>query len=140
MININMDFVTGGKAIFTASNDKSEHYTFKVVKGKPSPQASMVTPPLFVHILTGPHNYTYLGMLVGTQIRLTHKSKMKQDSKPVQVFNWALRVVNGEKHLLRPGYDIQHEGRCGKCGRELTDPESIRTGFGPTCRNASYGR
>lgn len=23
---------------------------------------------------------------------------------------------------------------CGKCGRKLKDPESIRIGYGPTCR------
>lgn len=139
MINIGMEFITGGKAIFTASNDKGEHYTFKVVKGKPSPQTTMVAPPLYVRLLTSPHNYTYLGMLVGTRIQLTHKSKMTKDSKPVRVFNWALQVANGATHLLRPGYDIQHEGRCGKCGLPLTDPESIRTGFGPTCRKAIHG-
>jgi len=28
---------------------------------------------------------------------------------------------------------IENHGRCGKCGRMLTTPESIRTGFGPVC-------
>ena len=29
--------------------------------------------------------------------------------------------------------ELWHEGRCGKCGRVLTVPTSISTGFGPDC-------
>lgn len=29
---------------------------------------------------------------------------------------------------------IYHHGRCSKCGRKLTDVESLRCGLGPTCR------
>jgi hypothetical protein len=28
---------------------------------------------------------------------------------------------------------VWHEGRCGRCGRKLTVPESIESGFGPEC-------
>jgi hypothetical protein len=40
-------------------------------------------------------------------------------------------------HLLRdaiPGMlEIWHEGRCGRCSRKLTVPESLKSGFGPEC-------
>lgn len=29
--------------------------------------------------------------------------------------------------------EIWHEGKCGRCGRQLTVPESIESGFGPEC-------
>jgi hypothetical protein len=29
--------------------------------------------------------------------------------------------------------EVWHEGRCAKCGLKLTVPQSIMTGFGPTC-------
>jgi rRNA maturation endonuclease Nob1 len=29
--------------------------------------------------------------------------------------------------------DVYHLGRCGKCGKALTEPESISTGLGPIC-------
>lgn len=29
--------------------------------------------------------------------------------------------------------EIYHVGRCGRCGKKLTTPESILTGLGPTC-------
>jgi hypothetical protein len=31
------------------------------------------------------------------------------------------------------GVVIWHEGRCGRCGRRLTVPESIESGYGPEC-------
>jgi hypothetical protein len=31
------------------------------------------------------------------------------------------------------GCEVYHEGRCGRCNRKLTVPESIETGLGPEC-------
>jgi hypothetical protein len=31
--------------------------------------------------------------------------------------------------------ELWHEGRCGKCGRALTVPESIESGLGPVCES-----
>jgi len=43
-------------------------------------------------------------------------------------------------HILDPAYidrqlAIYHNGKCCVCGRQLTDPESIKLGIGPTCRD-----
>lgn len=47
-----------------------------------------------------------------------------------------LRFVNGEDMgTLR----AQEDTRCGKCGRQLTDPVSIDRGIGPECYGASTG-
>lgn len=132
-LNIDLKFVTAGKAIFTVENNNHEHYTYKVKKGRASPQQTFVDPPLFVNVKTSSDGYTYVGMLVNNQIRLTHKSKMTYDSRCVKVFNWTMKILNQEKQLP-PGYSIQHEGLCCKCGLPLTDPESIRLGIGPICR------
>ena len=35
---------------------------------------------------------------------------------------------------------IQHIGKCCKCGRPLTDPESIKLGVGPICAKLVYNR
>lgn len=32
-----------------------------------------------------------------------------------------------------PNVTVWHEGRCGRCGRKLTVPASIESGFGPEC-------
>lgn len=129
------DFFLGGNATFTVSNDKGEHYTYKI--RRPAPDRPEDQPPFFVNLLSGPDNegdYTYIGMLLpeGPAVKLTKKSKMTQDSVPVRVVNWALKQIKLGRPLP-PGYAVQHEGKCCRCGRTLTTPESIERGIGPEC-------
>lgn len=37
------------------------------------------------------------------------------------------------------GVQLWHEGRCGRCGRTLTDPESCARGLGPICAGKGVG-
>lgn len=122
-------FFEGGKAIFTVANPQGQHYTFKIKHDKGT--------PFFVSLLTGPDNYlnyTYLGMYIpqNKTVTLTAKSKFKEDSTPVKVIRWAIKMISDNKPLPQ-GYSIQHEGRCCRCGRLLTTPESIKHGIGPEC-------
>lgn len=125
-------FFSGGNATFTVSNPTGEHYTFKIRKPKE-------TTPYFVSLLSGPDNesdYTYLGVYNPDkqEIKLTAKSRFTPDSKPYRVIQWAVRHVNN----LPPGYAIQHNGKCCRCGRTLTVPESIETGIGPECAKKGF--
>lgn len=124
-------FFEGGRAVFTVSNGQGEHYTYRIGRSKEDQ-------PLFVGLLTGPNNeqdYTYMGIYSPDtgSVRLTQKSKYTPDSKPVKVIQWAINTVRNGK-TLPSGYSIQHEGRCCRCGRTLTDPTSIQLGIGPECR------
>jgi hypothetical protein len=126
-------FITAGRAVFTVSNPAGERYTYRVQKsGDESRPAAW-----FVSLLTGPdnrHDYTYLGMLnpADGAVRLTRASRYTDDSVPVRVIRWAVRLAwNGRD--LPEGYKVHHEGRCGRCARALTVPASIESGFGPEC-------
>ena len=134
---IGVDFLTGGHAIFTVSNPTGEYYTYRVTTPKDFNETS---PIWFVSLLTGPNNlrdYTYLGIMrKGREtgkllVTTTAKSKYDKDSKPVKVIKWAVAKV--EEQQIPEGYDVKHIGRCGRCGRELTTPESIDSGIGPIC-------
>lgn len=129
---ITKDFVLAGKAIFTVSNSQGKHYTYKVLQKNDI---------YFVFVLTKPDQYTYMGMLSGFYniLHLTKKSKYKTDSLPVKVLNWALKMIWTQQDVPS-GYGINHAGRCGRCGRQLTRPEGVdhagyRYGFGPECWN-----
>jgi hypothetical protein len=128
-------FFSGGNAVFTVHNAQGTHYTYKI--RKPRAFADRPNPPYFVKLLTGPSNesdYTYLGIFIPqhNEIRLTAKSKYTVDSIPVKVVQWAIKRVADNKSLP-DGYAIQHEGRCCRCRRVLTTPESIDRGIGPEC-------
>lgn len=125
-------FFEGGNALFTVSNPTGERYTYKIRKPRP-------TTPYFVSLLTGPDNrtsYTYIGLYIPQRpndpIQLTQKSKLPPTSTPIRVFSWAVRLIRSGRPIPQ-GYAIQHEGRCCRCGRVLTVPESIERGIGPEC-------
>jgi len=120
-------FLYAGRAVLTVSNNKGQHYTFQVKQAKDWNQNTRY----FVSLRTG-ENYTYLGMFSSDTLYPTKASKMRKNSTPFKVFNFAVRIINGVQELPA-GYKIQHEGKCGKCGKPLTNPVSIETGIGPTC-------
>lgn len=138
MININPYFLNSGNAIFTVSNPSGEHYTYHIVDSDLRDERSSET-LYFVHVLTGPnnlHDYTYLGMYDPWGfIKMTKASKYDRDSRIVKVLDWAIDVVF-ERKKLPDGYAIQHVGKCGRCSRRLTTPESLACGLGPVCRDA----
>lgn len=128
------NFVLAGKAIFTVSNPKGERYTFRVNHKEAN---GNYPETWFVSLLTGPCNetsYSYLGKLIpnNCEVRLTNASKFNDDSVPVKVVRWVVKKIwNNEQ--LPEGYKLHHEGKCGRCGRLLTVPQSIESGFGPEC-------
>lgn len=128
---ISKQFVFAGRAVFTVDNGQGQHYTYKISA------ATFNTDRFFANVLTGSNEYVYLGEVVNNCGRLTavttKKTKISPDDVRFRVLNFALRCVQGVQQLPI-GYAIQHEGRCGRCSRALTDPESIRTGLGPHCR------
>lgn len=135
---ITKEFLQGGNAIFTVHNDEAEHYTFKIKKAD-----FKNWQPYFIHHLTGPNNesdYAYLGMVQFDKlprVKLTNASRLNKESTIYKVAEWAINMILNEKKLPA-GYGINHEGKCGRCGRTLTrpegvDPEGYRFGFGPHC-------
>lgn len=135
---ITQELLTAGHCILTVSNDKGNHYTYLVEKGDEHPQFGV---NWFVKLLTGPDNrsdYTYMGMLPKMHgqpecgLRLTKKSRYNDESNPVKVFRWAVANIWIGKPFPK-GYACHGEGRCARCGRPLTTPESCKRGLGPVC-------
>lgn len=149
--NVTPKFVLGGESIFTLSNGRGKHMTFKVYRRDPRPDdpkdhwVGGVT--YFIKVLTGPDNtseFTYIGMLTlpppgkvnDPAIRITSHSKFSEDSNTVRSARFVLRAIwqiDRGTYRLPPGYTIKHMDRCGRCGHPLTTPESLDTGFGPDC-------
>lgn len=121
-----IDFILGGKAFVTFQNpDTTNRYTYKILKHK-------TDDIYFVHVLTSPDTYIFIGTILNHIFRHSKKSKLGKDARSVIVFDYVfyhLTTVTLNKNI-----EIFHDGRCGKCGRQLTDPISVETGLGPYCR------
>jgi hypothetical protein len=126
------EFVLAGNATFTVVSRKTgERRTFRAALA-PNPK---LDGPWFVSMLTGPDNenhYRYLGVVwSGTAgMRFTPHGKPGMEGAK-EIVGWVFRAL--EAGTLTEQAEFWHEGRCGRCGRLLTDPESIARGLGPIC-------
>lgn len=130
--NAALTFVLAGNAIFTLKSGKTgSRYTYKVSRGK----KSEYRPFWFVSLLTGPQNtndFTYMGMIEDDKhFHLTRASKYTTDSIPVKAFEWVFSAL--ARNAEPKNVEIWHAGRCCRCARPLTVPESIEAGIGPEC-------
>ena len=119
-------FMLAGNAITTLKSTKSgKHFTYRIKKKK-------TEDIWFVSVMYNykSKSFNYLGCILpdGT-FKYTKASQMKKTSKSFVAFNWAWN------HIDNDSLEVWHEGRCGRCGRLLTEPDSIASGFGPVCRS-----
>lgn len=111
-------FLEGGKASFTIVGQQAR-YTFRILYNK------------WVYLMTSPGEYNYLAVKDQNLVFTTKASRLKDDARPVKALAWLVRRVYADKPI-EPA-EFWHEGKCARCGRALTTPESIARGYGPTC-------
>ena len=125
-------FVRAGNATITLVSRRTEaRFTYKI-------SVSDDGNCHFVNVLSGPDNnrdYQYLGRIARDVFWIGRKvprpGEIKRDAPSAKAFDWAWRhLVRGE---LPDSLEVWHEGSCGRCGRKLTVPASIASGFGPEC-------
>jgi hypothetical protein len=130
-------FMLAGKAAFTVQNFITKNrFTYKISKCKnPKGKCEKIW---FVSVLTGTDNtsdYTFLGTLFNTYAGVLYKhssrSCITEEAASAKVFAWLFPKVMMK--LVPAQIEIFREGRCCRCGRVLTVPESIESGIGPEC-------
>jgi hypothetical protein len=133
-------FALAGRAIFTLeSKATAKRFTFKVTKFIPEGQEPETGRTMwFVKLLTGPENttdYEFIGTIFqridGLFYSHSKKSRIGADAPGARAMAWFVGVLNAGK--LPDSLAIYHAGSCGRCGRTLTVPSSILSGFGPEC-------
>lgn len=121
-------FIRAGRATFTVvSKATGTRFTYKV-------EAAEDGHVHFVKVLRGANNdgdYAYLGTIRRDLYRHGEKSKIGSDAKSVVAFKWVWQML-AQGHMPRT-IEFWHEGACGRCGRKLTVPESVASGYGPEC-------
>ena len=129
------EFILAGNSYFTAqSNKTNNHLTYKVSK---CDDKNM----FFVSVCYEYGGYGFIGNLWCndelTSFNFVKSKKFVDDNvKSVLAFEFII------KNYLIPGVEtpqapntitFYHHGKCGRCGRPLTTPESIKRGLGPYC-------
>ena len=124
------DYMLGGHAKVTiVSKRTGARYTYDI-KRKELDDGRFLH---FVSVLVGPDNssdYQFLGTIFGGQPRgFRHgaKSKIAQNAPSASAFAWSWVNLDSDQ------IEVWHSGSCSRCGRVLTDPQSIARGLGPVC-------
>jgi hypothetical protein len=151
------EFVFAGNATFTLVSLKTgARFTYKVrvkkedlarleddrklsaVVGEPPTFFTEADVTYFVNLLRGPDNtadFVYMGVVrkPGRFFWTAASGKVGRQAPAYKALLWMLDAMTCERDVLSKQLEIWHEGRCGRCGRKLTVPESIAAGIGPEC-------
>lgn len=137
-------FTFAGNAKFTLVSKKTGvRFTFRV--RQKADEDGVPQNFWFVQLLSGPNNdedFQYIGFIFGNvegcEGVLRHggsKTRVGRDSPSWTAFQWFFEnLMDGQEEKLER-LEFWHEGTCGRCGRTLTVPASIASGFGPECIN-----
>jgi hypothetical protein len=122
-------FIFAGNSTFTLRSVKTgRHFTFKISRA----DGENDDRPWFVKVLAGADNttdYRFVGTIFPTDLGIIRQGRngMNPTAPSAVAISWFIRNIGNS------GVQFFHEDRCAHCGRKLTAPESIATGFGPDC-------
>lgn len=123
-------YIMDGYGVVTLKSHTGVHHTyeFKAPKNRKEGDDTM-----FVKTLIAGGEWVYVGMYKDKNFHLTKASKFSLQSPIVKGIYFIMKL------MFKPGFTdermhLYHEGICSRCGRPLTNPESIEFGIGPVCR------
>jgi hypothetical protein len=117
-----------GAEFTVRSRETSKDFTYKVKR-------SSFKGTWYTHIFVekGYLQFDYLGSYFIGKVWL---KKEEVKTPAANAIAWVLRKVEETKFtLLDEKIDLFHLGSCLRCGKTLTDADSIEHGLGPVCRN-----
>ena len=131
---ISKEFVLAGRAVFTVQEKGGAHHTFRVQMSEPEGRWARAW---WADFLADENRYRKLAKLdpVTGQASTYGRTAGLAGSRKLLVLNRVLaRVWSGDLAAVEAaGWRVEHAGRCGRCGRELTTPLSLDRGIGPEC-------
>lgn len=135
-------FATHNGRLTVRSCATGEHRTFQVRSAWFKGDDKEGPPRRLVELLTGPDNesdYQAFGQLEVYRsddphpheaFRIKIWRRFQEDSQFARLARMLERI---EEHEEAGRVELFFEGRCRRCNRALTVPESIESGIGPTC-------
>lgn len=128
-----LDYIMGGNATFTLVVSE-KRYTYKIIERVVENNETIYS----VMVLVGPdnvNNYRKFATIKDVD-GMPKLELIGRTTNYIEYFEWIKKLYYG---LLFNDYSkildwqIWHTGRCSRCGRLLTVPESIENGIGPEC-------
>lgn len=124
-----LNFILGGNALFTLVNKvRGTRFTYKILQNSKNERQFKVS------MMNGTDNTKDYRMIGTIDLEFPNIQPLGIHTKDFPAFK-ALDYVylNLQVEMSMQALEIWHHGRCGRCGRILTVPESIANGIGPEC-------
>lgn len=131
------EYMKAGNATITIRSKKTgNRFTFKIKASDPAERYPNKV--WFVSVLNGPDNWTnymYMGKINSDfkMFEWTRASRVGTEALSWKAFDWLFKALDDAPMFFNGQVEVWHEGKCGRCGRKLTVPESIERGIGPDC-------
>ena len=125
-----------GRAVFTLLNRQAgTHCTFKVRQLRDKEDRKKLLPIFYVYVSLLGDKET--GYRFAATYFANGSYKLGRDISPTdqlaKVMVFIHQALSNPAMLSQRSVSLLHEGKCCRCGRPLTHPESIDIGFGPDC-------
>jgi len=138
-------YLLAGNSRFTIVSAKTRtRYTYRVSLA--DRWWGDTTDKWFVSVLTSPDDYTYMCLVFSDYTcKWTRRSKISEDAPSAVAFKYLMNQIIARNNEFGRDADgnfawnlptvieFYHSGRCGRCNRVLTVPESVMNGLGPEC-------
>jgi len=122
------DKKNSGSPFTVVSKATQKDYTFKIKRNEY--KGKFYT---HVYVETGYLEFTYVGSYFNGKI---YKNRTVSTTPTAKVMSWILTRVESKKFdVLDQNIEFLHLGSCVRCGRTLTDQNSIKFGLGSVCRS-----
>lgn len=122
------DIRTHNGTITVENTVRGTHRTFRIRTQKPDDK--FAPGERILSLLVGPDNtrdYLQIAFVKDDgRINLWGKYRTEQ-------YQRLIRVLQNPDHYRNLGCRYHYDGRCRRCNRTLTTPESVRSGLGPVC-------
>lgn len=126
-----LNYIQNGRAMFVITSEQTKQsFTFRMKYPQGNSSGTM-----FIQYKGMDHRFLYLGNFnpQDDSVYLTRKTNPYMRNHPAQQALFWLFEQMKKLGRFPKGVTVHHDGRCGKCGRTLTDPHSLRIGIGPEC-------
>lgn len=130
-----LEFMLAGKCECVLHSTKTnEDFRFEIIKRQTEKDKNKFI--YFLNYCLG-HDKNYAGVVwfddKTDEFRFSQgaKGQMTGNEIPIRSLIFVLNKLLREEHVNN--LLVYHVGKCGRCGKKLTTPESILTGLGPTC-------
>ena len=134
--DIALDYIMAGKAKVTLESlETKARFTYKITK-KESTNAEKPGFIYFVSVYKGSDS-VYAGLISYNEnidkfvYVQGQKGKLPASDQSIKALLYTINMLLKKKNDIK--VNIYHCGVCGRCGRQLTTPESIMSGIGPEC-------